>query len=701
MHYILLVFPFLILVGIAAGYATVFRLNLAEGMVPAVCSIVLVLFCSVIIFHTMIVGIFILFLLAVAGVYLTVASCILEKDFRIRYINTPYFVMLVCILILSLMIFAGTTISRVQELRLWALAPKYLLSYNKLYSSSHEKWTQGVVLFEAFFLKFAGYTEGTLYAVNALLCWIGLLLPFGQSVRFDHDRESSTILTKEEIRRILSEWGRIVLYAVVLYAALYSVYMYGAKTCSPELPLACFAGGLAGWLTTGKRKKTDILVLVSGFLTIWMFRTSGGGAFILLIIMLILFNVVFMGKGEEAQQDQYFFASLIGLVIIIGVMIIAGLMHFVGSNAGIARQMWPEFCQSVVECNLTQGISDLNYTFLFGLFLLIALLLVNGIWTGSKKQAIVYAGYLLVSGACYLIALFGNHFSGDVLTKEDGKEILIRAVSMLAIYMLVLVISWIAHTLYIKRPRYFAGAFVALLLIFLYGWNTDFLARSTAIKPESVEENLLVQKVKKEAEALVNDKESFGSIYMINQGDELASAAALYYMGKRVNDYSKVVWQYNPDGGKIYDQVDPYKGISNLPKALAKGKYRYVWVLQSDEYLETALPTIMGEEIISETNKDGKGNESASEEGSGSAKKTSSDADNDKKKTSSETESTGKKTGEDSKTSDNEERLVNEESLTGGQLYKVIYKKGKPYKLQFVKTVLPYDNREEYYRWSE
>lgn len=680
MHYILIFFPFLILVGVAVLFATILRLNLAEGMIPAVCSIVLLQFCSVIIFRTMIVGLFLLIVMAVAGAYLAVARCILEKDFRVRYINTPYFVMLVCILVLSLMIFAGTTISRLQELRLWALAPKYLLSYNRLYSPVREGWTQGVVLFEAFFLKFAGYTEGSLYAVNALLCWIGLLLPFGHKVRLNPDREEGAMLTQEEILRILSEWGRIALYAVVVYAALYSVYLYGSKTCSPELPLACWAGGLAGWMITGKRKKTDIVVLISGFIGIWLFRTSGGGAFIPLILMLILFWAVFAQKVEKLTNDRYYYTCL-GLLGLLTIgMLAAGLIHLTGKNAATALEMWPEYWQSVVESNLTQSISDLNYTFLFGLSMLIALLLINGIWTGLKRQAIVYAAYLIVAGVCYLLTLFGNHFSGDVLTREDGKEILVRSVSMLAIYMLVLVISWIAHTLYIKRPRYFAGAFVALLLVFLYGWNTDFLARSTAIKPESVEDNLLVQKVKKEAEALVDDKDSIGNIYMINQGDELGSAAALYYMGKKVNDYTKAVWQYTPDGGKTYDEVDSYKGISELPKALAKGKYRYVWVLQSDEYLETALPSIMGEEIIAETRK-GSGEEDAS------SKKESSSS----KKTASLS----------AKAEENIEGLVNEESLTGDQLYKVVYKQGEAYKLKFVKTVLPYDNREEYYRWSE
>ena len=45
--------------------------------------------------------------------------------------------------------------------------------------------------------------------------------------------------------------------------------------------------------------------------------------------------------------------------------------------------------------------------------------------------------------------------------------------------------------------------------------------------------------------------------------------------------------------------------------------------------------------------------------------------------------------------------LINSQEMSGGQLYKVVYLKGKAVWLKLEANMAPYDNRRRYYRWKD
>jgi hypothetical protein len=182
--------------------------------------------------------------------------------------------------------------------------------------------------------------------------------------------------------------------------------------------------------------------------------------------------------------------------------------------------------------------------------------------------------------------------------------------------------------------------------------------------------------VKKEATALKEDEDLHGKIYMLNQGQELASAAAMFHLGKKTNNYTTSVWKFTTEGGMVYDKVRAYETIRMLPIILTEGKYSYVWVYQSDNYLKAGLPFVMG-------------NQEEEEEVDEASQETDTKAKTKKKKASASEEE-----------EEVDDAVIKEEDMIVGQLYKVVYEDGKATKLEHLKSILSYDNRKEFYQWN-
>jgi hypothetical protein len=336
----------------------------------------------------------------------------------------------------------------------------------------------------------------------------------------------------------------------------------------------------------------------------------------------------------------------------------------------LLQRQWTIFSQAVAEESLTLGGSDLNYTFVFGLVLVLCIILIVGLVSGKRKSSAIYAGYILFSGILSLFAIFINMKGIEDLTTDHALSGTRGALFMTALYFFVLGLVWLFFNWDGGKQFYLAGLSVILLLLFVYGLNEDYLSRTTALKPEDRKEYAMVQKVRKEATVLMEDDTLHGKIYMLNQDKELASAAALFHLGKRINNYTMSVWKFTTEGGMVYDKVRAYETIRMLPIILTEGKYSYVWVYKSDNYLKTGLPFVMGEEVEEEVND------------------VSRDADTKAKKASA---------AEDEAEDD---LVIKEDDMIVGQLYKVVYEGGNATRLEHLKTIVSYDNRKEYYQWN-
>ena len=126
--------------------------------------------------------------------------------------------------------FHGVRIQNTDELHLWGALVKQMESSNRLADwgalvTSPQMYAAS--FFQLFFQKLTGYSEQAMYASSFLMLWVGLLLPWAGAGR--------------ERRKT------VVLYSLIMFFGLYTLYVYPYKTLNTDLFTAAWSGGLAGW----------------------------------------------------------------------------------------------------------------------------------------------------------------------------------------------------------------------------------------------------------------------------------------------------------------------------------------------------------------------------------------------------------------------------------------------------------------------
>ena len=121
-----------------------------------------------------------------------------------------------------------------------------------------------------------------MYASAFLLNWIGFLLPMSALKKRD--------------------WRKVVLYSTILFASLYSLYLRPYKSLYVDLPCIAWAGALAGWWIARDRtrKRTNLLVLAAGLVTLAFYKQMVG----LLMGLLVLLFLFFEYEAEKCVSDR-------------------------------------------------------------------------------------------------------------------------------------------------------------------------------------------------------------------------------------------------------------------------------------------------------------------------------------------------------------------------------------------------------------
>ena len=700
MDIIMLMAAFIMLAGVAVLFCNLLHLNPAEGMLLAVLIVIAADALTLGLTGSFISAVVIIALLSAGG--LGISGYRWYKDGRIsfQFLLSPYFITLTLVFIISLLIYYGDTIQNIEELGLWVLADKYMCTHDSFYSHNSMAYIQGSNLFRYFFLRIAGFQEGTVYTVNGLLYWIGLLLPFGK-------------ITKKNSPRLL-------LYVLLMHVGLYSMYYYGSKCCSPELALACWTGGLAGWWITREKKKTDIIVLLAGLLTAFTFTETINVALIFFVIILAVVEMfgAFIRKGcEQDMEDRYlnvknekadpeaekddserissFWSSpekIDFCFLMAGIFILAGIVFLYAnlSRFTYLQDNMTYFLRCLVENNMTLWKSDLNHTFLFNFILTIVLLVIVIDRRYQRNLAVRYIIYSSIITAIYIPVLIFGMVNAEYQEKDKYLVDIQRLIALLTIFLLVMGLSWLfcEKRMLEKKTPYIPG--LILLVVFLYGVNNAYLTNTTAAYPEKNKYYSTIKQVQRECEYIQDQLSPDKKLYMINQGEEIASAEARFILGDQVSDYSSQTWKFSVNGGMVADQVAPYESVSKLPAVLTSDKYRYVWIYKTNTYLINNLPKVMGDEMEDP----GKTSEKAKSKESKIILTGKTAAAAEKRKIAREE---ARAAAWDKTVSE----MVSGQSLAGGQIYKVMYYKKKATGLKLVKNILPYETRKIYYRWND
>ena len=488
---------FLVLTGLALLIKIVVRTNLGEGFFLAVSVIMLVLYAGGRAAGSFTPGFFLLIGLGGLGCILQVVLFLRTRTAGRKGGSVPcaddYSLPAVCILVFALLygmiLFKGAFLQNPDELHWYGPVLRTMAERNQLID-----WSSFIIpyqpyaatFFELFFLKFAGSSEQVMYASAFLLNWIGFLLPMSAMKKRD--------------------WRKVVLYSTILFASLYSLYLRPYKSLYVDLPCIAWAGALAGWWIARDRtrKRTNLLVLAAGLVTLAFYKQMVG----LLMGLLVLLFLFFEYEAEKCVSDRdhgkkrtlyvnggTFLLFLTGAGVAGAGLLLLARGRFMGLLPESVRIMLEGSGFSVSKIvrlagalgnaflgTALHGKSDLKiYTFAFLVFLVIWQ--AADAWLGREKEGLrIRSWYMVLSSMGYMAALAISYITmftyGEAAEAKSSK----RYMSILVMFLFILCLSrWIQReekAQSVKAIRLFSA--LALLLFFITGWNDRFIANATA-----------------------------------------------------------------------------------------------------------------------------------------------------------------------------------------------------------------------------
>lgn len=349
MYFVQMIIAFLVLLGIGLFWMSLLNVNVGESMLLSTVSVIVLLFFSsftgtfsygfYVICMVSLLGVSIYLIKEIKRIHVTASGQIKKKQ-----VFTPAFLGVACIFFISLIILHNDFIQHIDELHHWAAAVKYMLTRDQMptgadFLGGAGNYAFATSLFHLFFQKFTGYSEQAMYVSATLLMWIGFLLPFSGYKKED--------------------WKKIAVYIGIVFIALFTLYSQGSKSLYVDLPVASWAGGLAGWWTNRSKEKRDYFVAGSGLVMLHFFKASAG---LLMALFVIFFMVLYTFAVEQRRLDNAQMMKKIkrGLLLLY-ILVFSGSIGVIGIAASI-KPYAPEIVSvqdtsaELVESTLTSDV---------------------------------------------------------------------------------------------------------------------------------------------------------------------------------------------------------------------------------------------------------------------------------------------------------------------------------------------------------
>ncbi len=624
MNFVWMMLAFLIFSGVVLFFCDTLKVNMGEGLILSSSCIVLVLFLSSLAAGTFTCGMYVIFFLAaVGGILWCVGKSGLpavlgrlparaEREESAGAGISPAYLLLLALYVGWLVLLYHDFIQHIDELHQWAAAVRYMLEKDKMptgydFIGGGGQYGFATSLFHLFFQKISGYNEQNMYISSMMLSWIGFLLPFSGYGR--------------------KEWKKVVLYAAIVYIGLFTLYIYGPKSIYVDVPTAAWAGGLAGWWTERRKKKTDYLVACSGLVMLHFFKQSAGllMAVLALIFMIVHTLVVENGylynKKNGMKRLTVLSVCTWGLVFAGSLVLyaVAVNLHAEGGHWAIAGISMPDGLGNMftyVQLSGEKAFKILNVymTKLLGEpmasksslripvvpFVLSVLILLEacGDLFNKKQEYTVYIYYVVFASLSYFAALYFSYVF--MFASELGTDLrsVRRYFSIYALFLFVFLLTVLlqkkqARNEYIRK--YLASG---ILLFFALGLNNSFLPNATAVDKENISSYSKIEKTVSQISQLNGILGEDDKVYYICQytgnlsGAELYNATALYYLEDQISNYLAFPWRFTPEGSNIRIENSDIT-IEALPDLLAQNGFTYLWIFKNDNYLAEELPKVL------------------------------------------------------------------------------------------------------------
>lgn len=619
---------FLILYAVAIFFCTSIKTNIGEGMFLAVSFVIVCLFFSSFA-GTFIYGMYGIYLIAIVGGLFYCGISIYHRQLKLGFVFSISAIVLVLLYFGSLLIYHNDFIQHIDEFHEWAAAVRYMLVHDKMptgydFIGGGGQYGFATSLFHLFFQKIAGYSEQNMYVSAALLSWIGFMLPFA-GYKWNN-------------------WKKPMLYAVIVYIALFSLYMYGSKSLYVDIPVAAWAGGLAGWWINREKKKTNILVLLSGLIMLHFFKQSAGLLMAVFVLLFVLFQSFVIEKGflnkENGMKKLKIFTGILCLAVLVGsgvlllfsvkikpVADVQNELTQTQENA-VQEQRWeiagielPEKLSTtinVVKLSKEKAVlsfgafmtsafgtplssrSNWNLAFLPFAFFLVILMKLSGELYEEKKACTgyaLYAGFVVLS---YGAALFFSYLFMFAYELSVNMRSVSRYFSICSIYLFIIAMTVLLQEKKAQREKICEYTTYGILFFFALGLNTKYIPNATALQKTEISGYDKISSTKKQIRKIEEVIADTDKVYFIHQyasdslgGAELVNAPALYYMDDQISNYLGMPWRFTEDGCNIRLENFDTLSLQDLPNLLSGNGYTYVWIYAKDDYLTEMLPQVM------------------------------------------------------------------------------------------------------------
>ncbi len=531
----------------------------------------------------------------------------------------------------ALLAFHGDYIQTYDDFHQWAAEVKYMLLQNRIPTGPDFVGELNVPpessLFVAFFQILGGYNEGHMYTASFLFTAVAAVIPL------------------MELR--WKDWGKGVLYVLLVYAGFFTLYNQPYKSIYVDLPAAVWAGSVCMLWTllgnhadrkgdTGERIALSLrkrCLLVLPFL-IFLPRIKWGVSF-LLWAFTIGYMLVDLASRLPSDRLRAFWkrrwAYVVGtlaavLALLAGAWFAVGQSFIPASLSGVveaitfsskkARLTAGTLAHNLFQKSLT-GNPNMPFRTVQATILIVLFLLVLATWcrNGMRRRALIaQAIYYPVCVILYAFGLYVCYVSVFSYEESVRNSTGYRYLSIVIVFGFIIFCGQLLASMMEEARTSLSGKQriswpvwmgILLCLLLVSNFNTKMIYKASSLQPWR---NKNYKVIKETKEQISRIKEIIGDsdrVYLLSnefslkEMNEYPLCVSLYYLDAQVSNYLREPWKFTEDGS-ISFLHETEASIEQFPAMLQGGGYTYIWVHSYDAYLQEKFRELFGCDLEAE-----------------------------------------------------------------------------------------------------
>ncbi|SDB47662.1 hypothetical protein [Butyrivibrio sp. INlla16] len=532
--------------------------------------------------------------------------------------------------------FHGDFIQTYDDFHQWAAEVKYMYENNFIPVDGDFIGSALVPpetsLFSAFFQILGGYNEGYMYSSGFMLSAIAAVLPL--------------------LRLKWKDWYKGLLYVLLVYAGLFSLYVQPYKSLYVDVPCAMWAAGtcMVWYIIGGDKTDTDKIAASGNKLLGLIIRFRNGLLMIPLLVfvarikwgvglLMWLFTLAFIVIDSIERKNGSSIGAILkrrwkqGVAIIaIGIVLVAAVWFLLGESFipanlhGVLEALTfsskkarlTALClpYTIFEKSLTSN-PNMPFRAAQATIMITIIMAVMVSWCKEEAekrrllaQTIAFPIYMLL----YIAGLYVSYVSVFSYEESIRNATGYRYLSIVVVFEYVIMSAFLLRRIVseksfadqsegrAKRLSNTSLLGLAVLVLMISNFNEDIIFKGSSLH---YWENPTYEKINRTKEQVEEIKTIIGEddrVYMLSNAyslenmNEYPLCVALYYMDKQVSNYLNSPWEFNKKGSYTFNcKTDTT--IEEFPDMIKTGGYTYIWIHSHDQFLDESFWEMFNSDI--------------------------------------------------------------------------------------------------------